>query len=352
MHRRNFIKTVSAASAISMLPHTLFAEDNLKKPEDTAVIKPRRLKAGDTIGLITPGSYITEDELKESVKNLEDLGFKVVYTDNVTARFGYLGGKDDVRAQDVNLMFSRKDVDGIICTRGGYGCARLLPYLDYNMIRNNPKVLCGYSDITSLLYAITARTNMVTFHGPVGISTFNEFSLSYFKNTLMDPADSLRFWNARDEKLDDKSRQVIPIRGGKAKGRLAGGNLSIVVSLIGTPYDINTDGKIVFLEEIGEEPYRIDRMLTQMIEAGKFEKAAGIALGVFEKCEAKESAPAEPRSLTLQEVLMDRLFNLNIPVIYGLSFGHITNKFTLPLGVMAELDVDNQNLTLLEPAVV
>lgn len=352
MHRRNFIKTVSAASAVSMLPHKLFADDNPKKADDAAVIKPRRLKAGDTIGLITPGSYISIDELKESVKNLEDLGFKTVYTDNVTARYGYLGGKDDVRAQEVNLMFSRKDVDGILCTRGGYGCSRILPYLDYNMIRNNPKVLCGYSDITSLLYAITAKTNMVTFHGPVGISTFNEFSLSYFKNTLMEPAAPLRFWNARDEKPDDKSRQVVPIRGGKAVGKLAGGNLSIVVSLIGTPYDINTDGKIIFLEEIGEEPYRIDRMLTQMIEAGKFEKAAGIALGVFEKCEAKETDPAEPRSFTLQEVLMDRLFKLNIPVIYGLSFGHITNKFTLPLGITAELDVDKENLTLLETAVI
>jgi len=352
MHRRNFIKTVSAASAISMLPYKLFAGNDSPKTGDIQVIKPPRLKAGDTIGLITPGSFINEDELTESIKNLEDLGFKAVYTDNVTARYGYLGGKDEVRAQDVNLMFSRKDVQGIVCTRGGYGCSRILPLLDYNMIMNNPKVLVGYSDITSLLYGITAKTNMVTFHGPVGISTFNEFSLFYFKNTLMDPAGSLKFWNARDEKPDDKSRQVVPIRGGRARGRLAGGNLSIVVSLIGTPYDINTDGKIVFLEEVGEEPYRVDRMLTQMIEAGKFDKAAGIALGVFEKCEAKEDDPSFPKSLALQEVLMDRLYKLNIPVIYGLSFGHITNKFTLPLGVMAELDVDNQNLTLLEPAVV
>lgn len=335
-----------------MLPYKLFAEDKTKKTGDIPLIKPPRLKAGDTIGLITPGSFITEDELKESVKNLEDLGFKVVYTDNVTARYGYLGGKDEVRAEEVNLMFKRQDVQGIVCTRGGYGCSRILPYLDYDLIRNNPKVLVGYSDITSLLYGITARTNMVTFHGPVGISTFNDFSLFYFKNTLMDPSEELRFFNAKDEKPDDKSRQVVPIRGGKARGRLAGGNLSIVVSLIGTPYDIDTEGKIVFLEEVGEEPYRVDRMLTQMIEAGKFDKASGIALGVFEKCEAKDEDPSFPKSLTLQEVLMDRLFSLKIPVIYGLSFGHITNKFTLPLGVMAELDVDNQNLTLLENAVV
>lgn len=351
MQRRKFLRTVSAVSAIPFLPMDLFA-GNSGKPGEIQLIKPPRLKQGDTVGLIAPGSFINEDELKDSIKNLEALGFKVFYTDNILARFGYLGGKDDQRAKDINLMFSRKDIKGIVCARGGYGCARILPMLDYEMIRNNPKVLIGYSDITSLLYAITAKTGMVTFHGPVGISTFNEFSLSYFKNTLMDPLGSLRFWNARDEKPDDNSRKVVPIRGGKAAGRLVGGNLSIVVSMIGTQYDINTDGKIVFLEEVGEEPYRIDRMLTQMIEAGKFEKAAGIALGVFEKCESKEADPSFPKSFTLMEVLMDRLFSLNIPVIYGLSFGHITNKFTLPFGVMTELDVDNQTLTLLEPAVI
>ncbi|MCU7496694.1 MAG: LD-carboxypeptidase [Ignavibacteria bacterium] len=350
MHRRNFIKTVSAASAVTLLPHKLFAGDDPKNTIDsTSLIKPRRLKKGDTLGLITPASFISEDELKESVKNLESLGFKVVYTDNVTARYGYLGGKDEVRAKDVNLMFSRKDVDGIVCTRGGYGCARMFPYLDFEMIKNNPKVIVGYSDVTSLLYAITQKTNMVTFHGPVGTSTFNDFSLNYFKGTLMEPSDSLTLWNARDENPDDISRKVFPIRGGKAKGRLVGGNLSIVVSLIGTPYDINTDGKIVFLEEVSEEPYRVDRMLTQMIEAGKFDRAAGIALGVFEKCEPRH---ADSPSLSLQEVLMDRLFDLKIPVIYGLSFGHIVNKFTMPLGVMAELDVDNQNMKFLEQAVL
>lgn len=158
--------------------------------------------------------------------------------------------------------------------------------------------------------------------------------------------------SATDENPNDEDRKVKVLRNGKAEGPLVGGNLSIVVSLIGTPYDVDTRGKIVFLEEVGEEPYRVDRMLTQMLQSGKLSDAAGIALGVFNNCEANKSKPEFENSFSLSEVLYDRLFNLGIPVIYGLSFGHIVNKFTLPFGINARLDVDNQTLVLLEPAVV
>lgn len=358
MHRRSFIKTVSAASVIPLVSAgpILASGQKVKTDQqvktDQPVIKPKRLKKGDTIGLVAPGSFIKESELKESITNLESLGFKAVYSENILSRYGYLGGKDEERAADINNMFSRKDVDAIMCARGGYGCARLLGMLDYKIIKANPKILIGYSDITALINAIYTKTGLIGFHGPVGISTFNDFSLYYFRNMLIDAVDNLTLWSARDEKPEDLSRKVVPIRSGKAEGQLAGGNLSIVVSLIGTQYDLNTDGKIIFLEEIGEEPYRVDRMLTQMIEAGKFEKAAGLALGVFEKCEAKEKDPSFNSSLTLMEVLNDRLYDLGIPVIYGLSFGHITNKFTLPVGARAELDVNNQVIRMLESSVV
>jgi len=349
MIRRNFIKTVSTAAVLgAALPLNTFARaaDNLQ-----AIIKPKRIAPGNTIGLITPGSFIHEDSLKESITNLENLGFKVVYTDNVLARSGYLGGTDKQRADDLNAMFARKDVDAIVCTRGGYGCARILPMLNYDTIKANPKILIGYSDITALCCGISARTGLVTYHGPVGTSTFNDFSVNNFKNVLMYPSDNFRLYNAQEDP-GKQDYQVYPIRSGKAEGGLCGGNLSIVCSLIGTPYDINTDGKIVFLEEVEEEPYRIDRMLTQMILAGKFDKAKGIALGVFTQCEKREQNAGFSTSFNLKEVLIDRLYNLNIPVIYGMSFGHIVNKFTLPFGVNARLDVDNQCVTLLEPAVL
>lgn len=349
MKRRGFVKTLTALTAVSALPAFGRNVHNAGNTKELPVVKPRKLREGDTVGLIAPGGFIKEEELKDSVKNLEALGFKVVFTDNILARYGYLAGRDEQRASDVNTMFGRKDVQGIVCARGGYGCARILPMLDYDVIRNNPKVIIGYSDITALLYGIYAKTGLAGFHGPVGISTFNEFSLGYFRSVLMSPSAPMTFVNATDEDPALESRKVYTIRGGKAQGQLAGGNLSIVVSLIGTPYDVDTRGRILFLEEIGEDPYRVDRMLTQMIEAGKFENAAGIALGVFHKCEPKET---DSLSLSLNEVLFDRLYNLGIPVIYGMSFGHITNKFTLPFGINAALDVDNQTLSLLEPAVL
>ncbi len=349
MDRRNFVKSVSTIAALSSLPSiNSFAEEKAKSTNK--IIKPPKLKKGDTIGLIAPASFIREDELKESVENLEALGFKVKYTNRILARDGYLGGTDKQRTEDVNEMFSRDDIDGIVCARGGYGSARILPMLNYDLIKKNPKILVGYSDITALLYGIFAQTGLVCFHGPVGISTFNDFSVFDFENVLMEPLEKFTMYSA-PEKNGDESLPVT-IRTGKAAGKLCGGNLSIVVSMIGTPYDIDTDGKIVFLEEVGEDPYRIDRMLTQMREAGKFENAAGIALGIFSKCDAKKNSKGETNSFSLSEVLYDRLYDLNIPVLYGMSFGHITNKFTLPFGIEAELNSGEQTLTLLEPAVL
>jgi muramoyltetrapeptide carboxypeptidase len=342
MKRKDFVKLLGAAA---VLPSAAAGSAlNLEQQK----IKPRRIKPGDKIGLTAPGGYISEKELQDSIDNLKNLGFIPVHSKHILQKYGYLAGSDKVRADDLNEMFSRRDVAGIVCARGGYGCARILPMLDYDLIKKNPKVLVGYSDITALLYGIYAKTGLVCFHGPVGISTFNEFSVQYFREVLLNPVDKLQLTNP----VNPEMLPLQTIKSGKASGELAGGNLSIVVSLIGTEYDINSDGKIIFLEEINEEPYRIDRMFTQMIQAGKFKNAKGIALGVFRKCEAKEKDPAFPQSLTLMEVLEDRLFDLGIPVLYGLSFGHITDKFTLPFGVRTELDSFNKTLVLLETAVL
>ena len=344
MRRRDFIKSVSTATILTATPKIY----SLGEPK--VKIKPSRLKPGDTLGLIAPGSYISEDELKDSIENLEKLGYKVLYNDRILSKTGYLAGTDESRAEELNSMFADKKVNGIICARGGYGCSRILPLLDYELIKNNPKILIGYSDITALLNAIYSETGLVTFHGPVGISSFNDFSVTYFNEVLVHPEKDLVLISAKGE--DEKDNNGIKtIVSGKAVGELVGGNLSVLNSLIGTKYDFNGEGKIIFLEEIGEEPYRIDRMLTQLIQSGKFEKAAGIAMGVFKDCEPKEKDPSSSTSFSLLEVLFDRLSSFNIPVIYGLSFGHIKNKFTLPVGIKAELDTVSQTITLLENSV-
>ena len=346
MKRKNFLKAAGLAAAASALPlGSLFP-----KLSPVERIKPPRLKSGDTLGLIAPGSYIDGQQLNDSIKNLNELGFNVVYNNSILSRNGYFSGPDKQRASDVNQMFYRDDVNGIICARGGYGCTRVLPLLNYNVISTNPKVLIGYSDITSLLYGIHKETGLVCFHGAVGTSTYNDFTIEYLKKTLMDPEDKLELRNPSPESPDEEFK-AITIRDGIARGELIGGNLSVVVSLIGTPYDIDTRSKIIFLEEMSEDPYRIDRMLTQMRMAGKFEGASGIALGVFKDCRPSEKSSFDT-SFTLQEVLKNRLADLNIPVVYGMSFGHVKNKFVLPVGIKAELDSTKQTVTLLESAVV
>ncbi len=351
MQRRNFLKSISlSALAIPTLSGKTFST---LIPSSEKIIKPKKIKKGDTLGLIAPGSFIKEDELNESIDNLNGLGFKVVYTKNILARYGYFAGTDEQRASDVNEMFSRKNVDGIVCARGGWGCSRILPLLDYKMIKSNPKVLIGYSDVTALLYGIFKETGLVCFHGPVGISTFNEYSVDCFKKVLMEPEQTLTLFNS-DDKKNENDEEFIPvtIRSGKGSGKLVGGNLSIVVSLIGTRYDIDCENKIIFLEEIGEEPYRIDRMLTQMSEAGKFDKSSALMLGVFKDSKPEEEKSGIGSSFSLKEVLFERLSNLKIPIVYGMSFGHINDKFTIPFGIEAEIDSLAQTLTLLEPAVV
>ena len=348
MKRRNFIKTISTATvAASVFPVRANDGRILSAKNQT---KPSRLKKGDTIALVTPGSYITEQEKEESVNNIQSLGFNVVYSERLMQKNGYFSATDEERAADLNEMFERKDVQAIMCARGGYGCARILPYLDYDLIEDNPKILIGFSDVTAIQYAIFKNTGLITFHGPVSISTFSSFSVKNFENVLVNPTFELELVNSTTGN-NFNPYGITVISDGIAKGELVGGNLSICVSLIGTEYDIDYSDKIVFLEEFLEEPYRVDRMLTQMIQAGKFDDAAGIALGVFKMCEPNKSNPAFNGSFSLMEVLKDRLGNLGIPVIYGLSFGHISDKFTLPFGGKAELNSETKRLKLLEAAV-
>ncbi len=351
MERRKFVKnTALALPLLSLSCSTTMSA--LKGKQDSQILKPPKLVEGDVVGLVAPGSFIKEKGLQKSVESIEKLGLKTYYTDRILNRHGYLGGSDNDRAADINHMFENENVQGIICARGGYGCNRILPSLDYELIKNNPKVLVGYSDITALNYALYAQAKLVSFHGPVGISTFNNYSVEYLKKVIMDDSKPTELRNSSENLKKAKPEYgVYTISPGIAEGELIGGNLSIAASLIGTSYDVDYTGKIIYLEDIGEEPYRIDRMLTELLLAGHLQKAAGIALGVFVDCEVDEDKPSFKDSFTLKEVLKDRLGNLGIPVIYGLSFGHIANKYTLPFGVKAKLDTRRESITLLEASV-
>ena len=345
---------LAAAATLATLPASAQAPPALPT-------KPPRLKAGDTIGLITPATYLTETQLREAIEQFAQLGFTVRYTPNMLVRKGYLAGTDQQRADDINRFFADDSIDGIICGRGGYGSARILPYLDYDLIKSHPKVFMGYSDITAVLYALYGKANLVGFHGPMGTSDYNDFTTRYFQQVLMNPRSSLTYENPEAELVVPLTADgqepatptvvvdpLVTLASGTAEGVLVGGNLSLVTSLCGTAYDVDLRGKLVFLEEVGEAPYRVDRMLTQLLlDPEKLPAAAGVVLGVFSDCEAED----ENTSLSLAQVLYDRLAGLGIPVLYGLSFGHIKQNATLPVGVRARLDADKKTLTLLEPAV-
>lgn len=315
------------------------------------LIKPQRLKKGDRVGLITPGSYVDDEGLQKAVQNLEELGFRVELSKNIRAERGFTAGTDIQRLSDLHDMFSNDKIDGVWCARGGYGCSRLLPYINYGLIKKNPKVLIGYSDITALLQAIYVKTGLVGFHGPVGTSTYTDYTKEQVQKVVMEPSAQHIIPLSEENLQLGKDLSVFEthtIRGGTATGELVGGNLSLLAPLVGTPFQPDIKGKLLFMEEIGEAPYRIDRMLTQLRQGYPLKEAAGIVLGVFRGCKMKKGS----RSLSLIDTLKDRLYDLNIPVFYGASIGHIDNNCTLPIGVRATLDADTGVITLLDSAVV
>ena len=311
---------------------------------NTNVLKGKRLQIGDTIGLIAPAGRISVEQLQNSVQKIEALGFKAKIGKNALQERGYLAGTDIQRATDVHEMFADRTVDGILCLRGGYGCNRILPLLDYDLIAQNPKVLIGYSDITSLCLAFWQKCNLITFHGPVGISTWNDFSTFFLKNVVME-ANPLLFKNDFPENLNPEV--VKTYKNGSARGILVGGNLTVLSSMIGSAYLPNFKDKILFLEEVEESPYKVDRMLMQLKLAGILDQIGGLVWGTCSNCVAKEG----DISLTMEEVLDDYFSPLSLPVFSGSQIGHISHKFTLPVGALVELDADAGTLKMLESAV-
>ena len=348
MNRRKFIKRTAVFTTLTVGPfHALLAGNSEGPVTQKPRILPPRLKKGDTIGLVTPGSPIEEKQLADTIEKLQGLGLKTYHTNSVLSTYGYFAGPDQERADELMHMFTHKEVDAIWCVRGGYGSIRILDLLDFDKIGQNPKVFIGYSDITALLTSIYQLTGLVTFYGPVGISTFNRFTVRSVANVIMDPGDQYKYPYRREEdtrKNPEFDRYTI--HAGKAEGELIGGNISVLDSMIGSRFETDFENKIVYLEEIEEKTYRIDKMLFHLLYATNLKKAAGIVLGVFSDCNIND----EPR-LTLKEAIYDLLKPLGIPVSYGLSFGHIDSMVTIPNGIKARMNADRNTLRILEPAV-
>jgi muramoyltetrapeptide carboxypeptidase len=348
-NRREFFKSSIAAASLIGIPSLSRAI-----PQSAhKTILPPALKKGDTIGLITPGSSLFEAErvLIEATEKMHGLGFKVKRGKNIFKQKGYLAGSVAERVGDIHDMFRDDEIKAIITIRGGYGSAQLLPYLDYDLIRKHPKILVGYSDITALLIGIHQMTGLVTFHGPVAVSTFTDFTKKYFYKVLMSAQPVGEIEDAPYEENLQSSSRIYTLRGGKAQGKLIGGNMTLLQSTLGTPYEFDSDGAIIFFEEVGEEPYDIDRMLNHFKQAGKFEKCKGVVFDKMPSVKPSSDGSAFNRNISLEEVLKMYFNDYNFPVCLGFSFGHIKQKPTLPIGVMAELNADTKKLSILEAAV-
>ena len=306
----------------------------------TEVVKPKALKPGASIGVIAPSGALKRSGYEKLVENFQLLGYQIIHTDNLRVQNGFLAGTDTQKIEDLHHMYENPEVSAILCARGGYGATRLLEKIDYSLISAHCKPLIGYSDITALHLAIYKKCGIVGFHGPVGISTFNPFSIQHFNSVIQ-----------KGKKIKIGIDDPLVIKEGVATGKLIGGNLSLLISMIGTAHESDWSDHIVFIEEVGESTYRIDRMLTQLLAAQKFRGIKGIALGHFTRCDAQPGDPYYEFSTSLKEVFKDRLGDLGIPVMGGFPFGHEENNATLPIGVRATMDTEKGVLKLLESAV-
>lgn len=316
-----------------------------------APIAPAALKPGDTVGLVSTGFRVLEDiDLQFAIERLQALGLKVKVGDAILKKDGYFAGTDLERAQDLNTMFKDPSVKAIFQLRGGFGSARLLPLLDYDAIKKNPKILVGMSDTTALLLAINAKTDLITFHGPNMGVPLTTFTRDYLNPLLFDGAQP-SFTNPvlEQDDLTQTQDRIQTITPGTAKGRLIGGNLVVLTSIIGSDYLPDFDNTILFVEDIGEDPYKIDRMLTQLKLAGVLDKISGFIFGKCGGCVPTTSGGSYG-SLRLMEILSTHIKPLGIPAYYGAMIGHEPKIFTLPVGALATMDASSGTITLLEPA--
>jgi muramoyltetrapeptide carboxypeptidase len=345
MERRKFLGTTALALALSGSISKLLSFQQTKG----GLIKPPVLKPGDTIGIIAPGTAVSDPEDLAQVKEVAKyFNLKYIIGKYVESGSGYKTRKVAERLDDLHSMFKSPDISAVICIRGGHGSAHLLDGIDYDLIRKNPKIFIGYSDITAMHLAIQKHAGIVTFHGPMMLSTFTKYTIGYFQKAMFSPLPIGELNNPPSGDGVHNPAQLRVIVPGKATGKTTGGNLSLITSLIGTPYEIDTKDKIFFVEDVGEEPYRIDRMMMQLKLSGKLDAVAGIVIGKCEDC--NYSKPSRVWDDSLGEVFNKIFENFKKPVIYGLMFGHTADQLTIPLGVEASIDTDNLSISINETA--
>ncbi len=305
-------------------------------------IKPEKLKKGDTIGIISPAGVVKDQKMLENAVNyFESQGYKVKTAPHVLDKEAYLAGKDAQRLSDLENMFCNDEVNAILCSRGGYGSFRILNDINYDLVRNNPKIFVGYSDITALLVNFYQKSGLVGFHGPLFVSDFGRDNVNEYTEKV--------FWQVlRSKNTENFSDFHNPVeyhclKPGKVQGELIGGNLAIMCGLLGTPFMPDISGKILFLEDIGEPLYKIDRMITRLKLAGVFEKISGLLFTEFTSVTGTDN-----NELTLLDLLLDLAGDLKIPAGYGFPAGHGEMKATLPLGVEYFFDSKDFQLRLIE----
>lgn len=349
--RRNFLKIAGFTSIASLNSYGQINTNTfnnyplLDKVVENNVVLPKALKKGSKVAISAPASATSMGEVSKGINALKKLGCSVEISESIKKRdwgHKYLSAPDDFRAEEFMSYIKRKDIDCILTARGGFGSIRILHLLDYELIRQNPKIIIGFSDITSLLCAIYKKTNIVCFHGPVASTDFDSFTFDFFQKVL--------FEQKKFDPIKYKGLDLKIINQGKACGKLVGGNLTTVTSLLGTEFEIDTDNAILFLEEVSEEPYKIDRMLTQLWLSGKLHRCSGIVFGYIKNLKSRRNF-YPGISYSVLEVIESRLKPLGIPSVIGLPFGHSIKTMTLPIGIKAEFDTKSQTFSIIEQSV-
>lgn len=342
MQKRTFLKSLGLLSA--SLP--LLAWDSAHPAYDPKTLLPKAIKKGDTVGLISP-SAATADRMQFTFAKeaLEALGFQVKLGENLQNRRGHLAGTDEERAKDLNEMFADQNVKAVICIRGGSGAARILPMIDYDLIRKNPKPLLGYSDITALHCAIQAQTGLITFHGPNGSGSWNSFNVTQFEQLFFEEAKVI-YKNelSNGDDLVIKNNRIQTLKAGTAAGKILGGNLTVLTSLSGTPYYPDFKDAILFIEDIGEDPYKMDRMMSTLKLNETLSKIKGFIFGQCTDCEPSGGYG----SLSVDQVMDDYVLPLGIPAYTGAMIGHLPKQFIIPVGAQVKMDAGAGTIELLE----
>jgi muramoyltetrapeptide carboxypeptidase len=353
MKRRYFLKSGATAGLLALAGTKMSAVPGLGHGAAVpATIKPKRLQPGDTVGLVAPATAVFQDVEQDIAReSLEALGLKVKIGQHMRDRHGYLAGEDKARAEDINRFFADPSISAVLPIRGGWGSARVLPHLDFEAIRRHPKVLMGFSDITALHNAIQAQTGLITFHGPNGGGRWDAWSVDYVKRVLFG-AEAVTLSNPKTlgdrnslTQVENRTRTITP---GKARGRMMGGNLTVLTAILGSPYVPDYTGAILFLEDVQENLYRIDRMLTSLKLAGVLDKVKGVVFGTCSQCGPGNDNYA---ALTMEEILADHIKTLGVPAWQGAMIGHDQPQWTVPFGLDVDIDATAGTVTMAEAAV-